>query len=135
MTLLGFDCKFSTSWQKPVMDNVADDAEAPSSTSQGSSSSSDTPINEKATFHSPSQAKRQTLSSSVNGDMEAEAYREELLLCLLYHLLGVLSLGILYLPAYWRPDWKVYMCCTRSLLPKATHLVIKVLSQWYMYND
>lgn len=68
----------------------------------------------------------QILSSSVHKNVLAKSYTSVRWRIFLFHCLGILSFGILYLLCYWKPEWKVYMCCSKCFLVDGTHLLLKV---------
>ena len=73
--------------------------------------------------------KKQMLFSTVNGETEAYSYKEALPRIIFYHILGVLTCGLLYIIMYWRTDWRLLLCCRQSILEEATHLLVKVRLQ------
>lgn len=70
---------------------------------------------------------KQTIQGSLADETyTAIGYKQSVLLTIFYHLVGLLSGGIIYLIAYWKPDWKVVWTKRQSLLNSADALILSV---------
>jgi hypothetical protein len=54
-------------------------------------------------------------------------YKYNIFKRILFYLLAIVSCGGLLLLCYWKPEWRIFMCCRLCELKTAQIIVVKVI--------
>ncbi|CAF0752314.1 unnamed protein product [Brachionus calyciflorus] len=82
-------------------------------------------MNDNYVLLSPGQKNIQVINKGQDDEAFCFGYKTHLFFQILYYLIIIISLGLLVIVFYWKPEWKVYFTCRKSDLSQADYVVVR----------